>query len=129
MKYVYLILLASLILSCSNIDPIMPDFNYYVNNTTDYQVVVVAKTQFNNYSNKKVEQYIDTTTISAKSKSELSLLKSGHSPEDTFKEITFYSISMDTIKNVTHINNNDWICSDSIFVDGGWGYSWTYNFQ
>ncbi len=129
MKYVYLILLSIIILSCSGRDPLMPEFKYYINNTNNESIVVISKTRYNNYSFHQVEQIIDTTTISGNCKDKLSLLKKGHSPEDTFTEMLFFSVSMDTIKHVTEIKNTDWICSDSIYVDGGWGYSWTYNFQ
>ncbi len=128
-EHIYLIVSVLSLSGCYCVDPIMPEYNYYINNMTNYQVVVVSKTQYNNYSSNNVEQYIDTSAIANNSKCELTLIKKGHSPEDTFVEMIFYSVSMDTIKNITQINNSDWICSDSIYVDGGWGYSWTYNFQ
>lgn len=116
--------------SCITIDPIEGQTTFSIENTTEESVKVLY-TYIENTSS--FAEKSDSAIIEPKTTNMINLFiwNPDLTPSNLYKEIIFISLQNDTLYNMSIINNDEWILTDSI-KDYGYQvgyYHWLYKFK
>lgn len=130
--YIYFGIICIFLTNCVTVDPIEGQTSFSIENMTKEYIKILYTYGENVGSLSGTSDYI---VIDPNMTSVLDIFRGGdptHKPSYIYGRIIFISSQNDTLYNMSNINNDEWILTDSIKDYGGYQvgyYHWLYKFK